>query len=131
MSAVDARKEHYEAVEILGIPGLFTTLRVDRTTIPKGVYAYDMQTSEQDWSQPCLLARHITVEHFGTVLTASPVPIPPNGYLDLSPGDFEGQSCVERMTLADFEAKWLSPVKQPPKRKLLHKTTPRHSAPTR
>ena len=50
MSAVDARKEHYEAVEILGIPGLFTTLRVDRTTIPKGVYAYDMQTSEQDWS---------------------------------------------------------------------------------
>ena len=83
MSAVDARKEHYEAVEILGIPGLFTTLRVDRTTIPKGVYAYDMQTSEQDWSQPCLLARHITVEHFGTVLTASPVPIPPNGYLDL------------------------------------------------
>ena len=66
MSAVDARKEHYEAVEILGIPGLFTTLRVDRTTIPKGVYAYDTQTSEQDWSQPCLLARHITVEHFGT-----------------------------------------------------------------
>ena len=44
MSAVDARKEHYEAVEILGIPGLFTTLRVDRATIPKGVYAYDMQT---------------------------------------------------------------------------------------
>ena len=45
MSAVDARKEHYEAVEILGIPGLFTTLRVDRTTIPKGVYAYDMGIS--------------------------------------------------------------------------------------
>ena len=116
MSAVDARKEHYEAVEILGIPGLFTTLRVDRATIPKGVYAYDMQTSEQDWSQPCLLARHITVEHFGTVLTASPVPIPPNGYLDLSPGDFEGQFCGERMTLADFEAKWLSPVKAAPRR---------------
>ena len=131
MSAVDARKEHYEAVEILGIPGLFTTLRVDRTTIPKGVYAYDMQTSEQDWSQPCLLARHITVEHFGTVLTASPVPIPPNGYLDLSPGDFESQSCAERMTLADFEAQWLSPVKRPPKRKPFHKITPRRPAPIR
>lgn len=131
MSAVDARKEHYEAVEILGIPGLFTTLRVDRTTIPKGVYAYDMQTSEQDWSQPCLLARHITVEHFGTVLTASPVPIPSKGYLDLSPGDFEAQSCTECMTLADFEAKWLSPVKRQPKRKPFHKITLRRSAPTR
>lgn len=124
MSAVDARKEHYEAVEILGIPGLFTTLRVDRATIPKGVYAYDMQTSEQDWSQPCLLARHITVEHFGTVLTASPVPIPPNGYFDLSPGDFEGQFCGERMTLADFEAKWLSPVKRPPKKRCSIKPHP-------
>ena len=119
MSAVDARKEHYEAVEILGIPGLFTTLRVDRATIPKGVYAYDMQTSEQDWSQPCLLARHITV------------PIPPNGYLNLSPGDFEGQFCGERMTLADFEAKWLSPVKRPPKKKVLHKAAPRRPAPIR
>ena len=131
MSAVDARTGRFVAVEILGIPGLFTTLRIDRATIPKGVYAYDMQTSEQDWSQPCLLARHITVEHFGTVLTASPVPIPSNGYLDLSPGDFESQSCAERMTLADFEAQWLSPVKRPPKRKPFHKITPRRSAPTR
>ena len=131
MSAVDARKEHYEAVEILGIPGLFTTLRIYRATIPQGVYAYDMHTTEQDCSPPCLLARHITVEHFGTVLTASPVPIPSNGYLDLSPGDFESQSCAERMTLADFEAQWLSPVKRPPKRKPFHKITPRRSAPTR
>ena len=131
MSAVDARKEHYEAVEILGIPGLFTTLRVDRATIPKGVYAYDVQTSEQDWSQPCLLARHITVEHFGTVLTASPISLPPCGYLDLSSGDFAEQSNAARMTLADFEAKWLSPVKRQPKRKPFHKITPRRSAPTR
>ena len=78
-----------------------------------------------------MLARHITVEHFGTVLTASPVPIPPNGYLDLSPGDFEGQFCGERMTLADFEAKWLSPVKRPPKKKVLHKAAPRRPAPIR
>ena len=58
MSAVDVRTGHFEAVEILGIPGLFTTLRVDRATIPKGVYAYDMQTSEQDWSQPACPAYH-------------------------------------------------------------------------
>lgn len=61
MSAVDARKEHYEAVEILGIPGLFTTLRIDRATIPKGVYAYDMQTSEQDWTSLACLPGIFTV----------------------------------------------------------------------
>ena len=131
MSAVDARKEHYEAVEILGIPGLFTTLRIDRATIPKGVYAYDMQTSEQDWSHPCLIARHITVEHFGTVLTASPIPIPPRGYLDLSAGDFVEQSLAERMTLADFEAKCLPPVDPPRKCKPLRRPLHRRSAPVR
>lgn len=58
MSAVDARKEHYEAVEILGIPGLFTTLRVDRTTIPKGVYAYPKKSGStaRRFSSACLLA---------------------------------------------------------------------------
>lgn len=108
MSAVDARTERFEAVEIVGTPGLFTTRRVDRSTIPKGMYAYDMQTSEEDWSQPCVLARHITVEHFGTVMTASPIPLPPNGYLNLSTGDFDEQGGTEHLTTAEFEAKWLS-----------------------
>ena len=127
MSAADARTERYEAVEILGIPGLFTTRRIDRATISKGLYAYDMQTSEQDWSQPCLLARHITVEHFGTVLTASPIPIPPSGYLDLSAGDFVEQGFAERMTLADFEAKWLPPADPPRMSKPLRRAASRRS----
>lgn len=131
MSAVDVRTGHFEAVEILGIPALFTTQRVDRSTVPKGMYAYDMQTSVQDWGQPCLIARHITVEHFGTVLTASPIPIPSRGYLDLSAGDFAEQSLAEGMTLADFEAKWLSPVNPPRKCKSLHRPLHRRSAPVR
>lgn len=116
MSAVDARTERFEAVEIVGIPGLFTTQRVDRSTVPKGMYAYDMQTSEEDWSQPCVLARHITVEHFGTVLTASPIPLPPNGYLNLSAGDFDEQGGTEHLTAAEFEAKWLSAHASPDRR---------------
>lgn len=33
---VDARKERFELVEVLGHPMLFTCLRVDRSTVPKG-----------------------------------------------------------------------------------------------
>ena len=102
MSAVDARKEHYEAVEILGIPGLFTTLRIDRATIPKGVYAYDMQTSEEDWPQPCLLACHITVEHYGTVLTGQRIDLPENGYRGLTADDFSWPCSTDRPTIAEF-----------------------------
>ncbi len=113
MYPIHAGTARFEEVEILGVPALFTTLRVDRNTIPKGMYAYDMQTDPEDWSQPCLLGQHITAEHFGTVLTASPIHLPENGYLDLSHGDLDGHHGGERMTAAEFEAKYLSPDYQP------------------
>lgn len=113
MHPIDAATERFEAVAILGVPGLFTTLRVDRATVPKGMYAYDMQTSESDWSQPSLIGRHITVEHYGTVLTASPIELSATGYRDLEPGDFDQGSGAERLTVAEFEEKYLSPKPAP------------------
>lgn len=116
MSALNAKKAHFQEVELLGVPGLFTALRVDRSTIPPGMYAYDMQTSKEDWSQPCLLAQDITAEHFGTILTASPIELPANGYRDLKPGDFSESGGLTGMTAAEFECKYLSPKYQPPQR---------------
>lgn len=120
MYPLDAQTHRFEAVEILGIPGLFTTERINRASIPPGLYLYEMQTSEADWSQPCLLAPCITVEHFGTVLTASPISIPQSGYLDLKLGDFDELQGAEHLTVAEFEEKHLSPPvasrrHQPPK----------------
>lgn len=114
MYPLNAMNTRFEAVEILEVPGLFTTERIDRTTVPKGMYLYEMQTSEQDWSQPCLLARHITVEHFGTVLTASPIDLPESGYRDLSPGDLNERNGAEHLTVAEFEEKYLG--RHPPAR---------------
>lgn len=125
MYPIDAEQERMEAVEVFGVPGLFTTLRVNRATIPKGMYAYDMQTSEEDWSQPCLIARHITVDHYGTVITASPIELPESGYRDMKPGDFTQGTGAERLTVAEFERKYLSPKPLSPRPK--HKAR----APTR
>lgn len=61
MMAMDIHKTRFEAVKICGVPALFTVERVRRSELPNGIYAYDMQTSEEDWSQPCLLACHIAV----------------------------------------------------------------------
>ncbi len=122
MNPIDATKERFETVEIFGIPGLFTTLRVSRATVPKGMYAYDMQTDDTDWLQPHLLGRHVTVDHFGTVLTASPIDLPESGYRDLSPGDFDQGGGTEQLTVTEFEEKYLSPAAPPPKR------TPPHSS---
>lgn len=114
MYPIDAATARFEAVEILGVPGLFTTSRVNRATVPKGMHAYDMQTAEDDWGRPCLLARQITVEHYGTVLTASPIALSQRGYLDLHPGDFTQGSGAERLTVAEFEDNCFSrPVPRP------------------
>lgn len=131
MYPLDATKETFEAVEILGIPGLFTVERVARSTVPKGMYLYEMQTSEDDRSQPYLLGRRIIVEHFGTVLTASPIDLPDTGYLDLKPGDFAMGNGSDRLTVAGFEDRYLG--RHPPNRHArAHRTKPyRVSAPVR
>lgn len=116
MYSLDAQTEQFEAVEILGIPGLFTTERISRASIPPGLFLYEMQTSEEDWSQPCLLGRSITAGHFGTVLTASPVALPQSGYIDLKPGDFDELQGTEYLTVASFEEKYLSPCPSAPRR---------------
>lgn len=107
MYPLDATKQTFDVVEVLGIPGLFTVERVSRATVPKGMYLYEMQTDEEDWGRPCLLGRHITVEHFGTVLTASPIDLPDTGYLDLKPGDFSMGTGADRLTVAGFEDRYL------------------------
>lgn len=99
---VDMQKTRFEAVEICGVQGLFTVERVRRSALPNGIYAYDMQTSPEDWSQPCLLACHITVEHYGTVLTGQRIDLPENGYRDLAPGDFNWPCSKDRPTIAEF-----------------------------
>ncbi|MFR6694634.1 MAG: LPD28 domain-containing protein [Dysosmobacter sp.] len=49
---VDARKERFELVEVLGHPMLFTCLRVDRNTVPKGLYLYEVRNDDDQCGTP-------------------------------------------------------------------------------
>ena len=109
MYSIDTVKERMKTVEIFEIPGLFSVKRIDRVAIPKGMYAYDLQASKEDWGQPCRIGYQITERYFGTVLTASPVALPESGYCEAGPHDFIQGEKTERLTVAEFEAKYLSP----------------------
>ena len=67
MKSINASTERFDAVEILTVPGLFTTQKVDRATVPSWMYLYELPSDRADWSQPCLVGRHITGERFGVV----------------------------------------------------------------
>ena len=52
--------------------GRFTDMRVDRTSIPKGLYAYDVR-DECDGG-PGEIRSFILVNHMGTLITTAPIP---------------------------------------------------------
>lgn len=49
----------------------FTYLRVDRTTLPAGKYAYDIRHTDDDWCEPCSISTGVLVNHYGTVVVST------------------------------------------------------------
>ena len=62
MSRHDANRLTYDEVTIFGVPALFTDLRVDRSTVPDGVYRYEVRYSDEYGGEPVELARGILVD---------------------------------------------------------------------
>lgn len=64
MSRHDANRLTYDEVTIFDVPALFTDLRVDRSTVPDGVYRYEVRYSDEYGGEPVELARGIIVDFF-------------------------------------------------------------------
>lgn len=79
---VDARKERFELVEVLGHPMLFTCLRVDRSTVPKGLYLYEVRNDDDQCGLPVEIGRWVMVNHWGTLLSAVPIALEPSPYIN-------------------------------------------------
>lgn len=105
MSRENAMTEAFDEVTIFGQPALFTSLRIDRSTVPEGIFLYELRHGDEDWSDPCHLARGILVNHYGTVLTRDPIQLPIEGWLPLNPGDFNF-SDGDCRTVAAFQDKY-------------------------
>lgn len=60
---------------IQGIPGLFTENRIDRSTLPQGVHAYDIRGGGDDGNDFCTVEPSVTVDHTGTFVTSREIPL--------------------------------------------------------
>lgn len=83
MARYDAGKETFEEITVLGKPALFTGIRIDRSTVPEGLFLYEVRHDDEGLGDPVQIARGILVNHFGSIITCEPVSLPPDGYLDL------------------------------------------------
>ena len=77
-----AKTPTYQTIEILGQPAIYTDYRIEHTSVPQGFYLYEIRHSDEDWGIPCQLARNIAVNFYGTIITNTPIQLPPDGLLD-------------------------------------------------
>lgn len=88
MAGFNAKTEIYEEITLLEKPALFTGARLDRSTVPEGLYAYDVRHDDLCQGIPCEVANYIMVNHWGTVLMAEPLDFGEDGRIFLEEDDW-------------------------------------------
>ena len=68
MICVDARNEVFEQIEVFDTPAMFTNARVERSTVPDGLFCYDVRGSDDDPGALCVIEPLVLVNHSGTVI---------------------------------------------------------------
>ena len=101
----DAQKVTYQEVAIFDRPALFTECRIDRATVPEGVYRYELRHGDEDWGEPRELARNLMVNFYGTVLTREPFQLPIDGWIPME-NDSLSFLDGECRTLSEFQQKY-------------------------
>jgi hypothetical protein len=87
MARVNAMEEIFEEVTILDMPALFTSLRIDRNTVPHGYHVYEVRHDDNHQGDAVQIARGIMVNHWGSLITREEIKLPDDGYLDIEPED--------------------------------------------
>ena len=87
MKPINANEADYEKFEVLGHDALFTSLRIDRKTLPEGLYAYDLRDCDDCTGDPCQLKNYVMVNHWGTVVVREPIEGADEG-IDLDKKDY-------------------------------------------
>ena len=104
MDVIDVNSRQLQEVEIKGHYGVFTELRVDESTIPEGVYCYELRHGDDD-SYPVTLKEDIRVNYFGAVLMKNKMELGKEGYVGLSYDDFGFTG--EELTMLEYRANYL------------------------
>ena len=115
MKPLDARDEQYTLIDMDGYICLFTNMRLDRDTIPEGLYCYDVRDADAN-GEFAEVQKFVLVNHWGTIITKEPLPLDPqwNSYFPERDAEYftgESFSLVQFQTISNEEL--LAMVKTP------------------
>ena len=69
---INAAEESFELMELFGKTVLFTNMRVDRSTVPEGLYVYELR-DEDCTGDICEIKPFVMVNHWGTIICKEPI----------------------------------------------------------
>lgn len=75
MQSVNFKEIAFEPITICGIEGLFTSLRVDKSTIPEGYNKYSIRHSDEGDQWFCTLEKFVWANHCGDFITKEDIHI--------------------------------------------------------
>lgn len=70
--------------------GFFSPARIDSRCLPDGLYQYDLRGSDEDATFPASLESMVTVDHYGTIVVCTPLPVPITLSVPFVPYDEDG-----------------------------------------
>lgn len=79
MAVFDATREGYMLAEIDNRLVLFTNMRLDRDTVPDGLFCYDVRDSDSLDGSFAQIKPFVMVNHWGTILSREPFPLDERG----------------------------------------------------
>lgn len=85
---IDYRTERFQKVSVCGIPCDFSDMCIDRSTVPKGRYQYEVAHDDEGLGDPSRVRHGIMVNFFGTLISDVPLPLVDDNVLWLQDGDF-------------------------------------------
>ena len=98
---LDATAETFENIEFFDIPMLFSMFRIDRSSVPRNVYMYEVRHSDYEDADPVEIKSDVLVNFWGTLLSTRPLPMNERGCCYVRTGEdwgFTGESS----TLIDY-----------------------------
>jgi hypothetical protein len=87
MPGYNAMVETFEEVTILNKPALFTPIRIDHSSVPRGYHVYSVRHDDDSQGIACQVAKSILMNHWGDLITQDELKLPPEGYLGIEPED--------------------------------------------
>ena len=72
MARYDVMKETYTEIRVLEKPALFSGLRLNRNTVPDGMYLYEVRHDDYGKGDPVQIGKGVLVNFWGSILTCEP-----------------------------------------------------------